>query len=100
MNIMEFDTERLNIILSKLIAQRNKISEILNNVKLDNNKLQELWQGDNGSEALTRIKKQENKYEGIITQLDNFITFLHATIENYMKQQELTNKSLEQNANY
>lgn len=85
-------------IITEMRNEQKKIEDVFGKVKKDDDDMVNYWGGDNGEEALTRLKKRTATYEDKMRYLNDYIVFLEKTLEAYKELENKTSKSIDENA--
>ena len=85
-------------IITEMRNEQKKIEDVYGRVKKDDDDMADYWSGDNGEEALFRLKERTATYEEKMKYLNDYIVFLEKTLEGYKEFENKTNKSVDSNA--
>lgn len=96
MNEARIDTEALSQQIDRIVAKKEELKEILNNIKKENNIMRDYWETKTSESVFNNF---EDMYIGLQEQIDNLnkdIEFLRSSIENYKQQEQKANKEIDE----
>lgn len=101
-NIISIDTEALNEVISSLETKLANMTEIYDslNTKLELlNGESDVWKGPSQEETYEYYKEISSRFPDTLKKLDNFITYLKKTVQDYKNEDDSIIKDLEINEN-
>ena len=94
---MIFDEQKILIEISTLKSKREELNNILEDLKKNNNNLKEHWESKTSESVFLNFENSfYNEFQKHITDLDEDIKFLEETVENYKKNEDQTNKEIDE----
>ena len=93
----KIDTEALTVQLNRLIKVRDKLKEMLDNIRKENNILKDHWESKTSNSVFTNFEDFYVGFQGQIENLDSDIAFLESTITNYKNYEAQANKHIDEN---
>ena len=77
------DSEKVNGKLEILNQQKQEIQNNFDEFKGQIEKLQQCWSGNSGENAYNKLKKHNNKFDNLVTRLEQYNTFLDSANQAY-----------------
>ena len=95
---MKFDESKILTELETIKNKREELNNILTELKKNNNELKDCWETKTSESVFTSFEEMfYGEFQSQIEGLDEDITFLEATIENYKQNEAETNKIIDEN---